>query len=472
MWGWLKGLFNEAQTAPSASGHYAEAAGESGWRPLSTTQRDLTPQTQRRMQELAHHAWEQHRLANRLIELPLAFILGDGVDVGCDSEEAQAWLKEWWNDPITRLDLNLEKRVRELALFGEQVIVVFTGADGHIRHGAVDPTLITDVIVDPENAALPIGIQVTDTGGTPRTYRIILDGDESALLMPAALAAREQMTAGICHFWRVNDLLTGRRGRSDLLSAIDIADAYSQLIFGEVERAAALRTAIWDVTLTGATPAQVQERATSISPPAPMSVRVHNESEKWESISPKLEAADASETLRVVRNEVLGGSTIPEHWYGGGGDVNRATASEMDEPTYKMFRRRQLLWQAIIEAEARHVVRSRLAASGRDARKIPDDMMPNAEFPPMQAIDVSRYAQALAQVVAAVASAVERGLMTEETAVTLIAGIAAKLGVEIDAADELEQARTAREQRDAADLYRQPPAATESPAEAAPAGRA
>lgn len=471
MWGWLKGLFKEAESSPSAaSGHFVEAAADAGWRPLSTSNRDLTPTTQKRMQELAHHAWEQHRLANRLIELPLAFILGDGVEVHCDNEQAQAWLDEWWRDPINRLDLNLEKRVRELALFGEQVIIVFVGEGGHVRHGAVDPTLITDVIVDPDNAALPIGVEVTDAGGAPRIFRVILDGDDSTLLMPAALAARAKMTAGHCHFWRINDLLTGRRGRSDLLSAIDIADAYSQLIFGEVERAAALRTAIWDVTLTGATPDQVRERARDIAPPAPMSVRVHNEAEKWESISPKLEAADASETLRVVRNEVLGGATIPEHWYGGGGDVNRATAAEMDEPTYKMFRRRQLLWQAIIEAEARHVIRSRLAASGRTFPSLPEDMMPTAEFPPMQSVDVSRYAQALAQVVAATASAVDRGLMTEETAVSLIAGIAGKLGVEIDAADELTNARAAKDARDAADLYSAPPAATEDPQAPQPAG--
>lgn len=460
MWGWIKGFVNGA-ALPAAAGHYVEGSGGSGWRPLSSSERDLTPTTQRRMQELAHHAWEQHRLANRLIELPLAFILGDGVAVTCDDKEAKGWLDAWWGDPINRLDLNLEKRVRELALFGEQVIVVFITDGGHVRHGAVDPTLISDVIVDPDNGALPIGIKVRDVAGEERLYKIILDGDDTDLLMPRALAERAKMTSGECHFWRVNDLLTGRRGRSDLLSAIDIADAYTQLIFGEVERAAALRTAIWDVTLTGSTKEEVEERARTIAPPTPMSIRVHNEAEKWEALSPKLEAADASQTLRVVRNEVLGGGTIPEHWYGGGGDVNRATAAEMDEPTYKIFRRRQLLWQAIIEAEARHVIRCRLKATGRALDALPDEMRPRADFPPMQSVDVARYAQALAQVVAGAASAVDRGLMTEETALAIIAGIAGKLGVEIDSAEELAAARRAKAERDEADLYRQPPATAE-----------
>lgn len=457
----LKAFFREAapEAPPTSAGRFVEARDDDyGWRPVSQSKRDLAPMTQRRMQDLAHHAWEQHRVANRLVELPIAFILGDGVEVTCDDKEAQGWLAEWWEDPITNMPLNLEKRCRELSIFGEQVIVTFTGTTGHVRHGAIDPSMIHDVIVDPDNAALPIGVAVRTSPAVITTYRIILDGDADTMLAPRAIALRETMTGGDCHFWRVNDLLTGRRGRSDLLSAIDLADAYSQLIFGEVERAAAMRMAMWDVTVTGATPAQIEERARTIAPPTPMSVRVHNEAEKWEALSPKLESADAAETLRVVRNEVLGGGTIPEHWYGGGGDVNRATAAEMDEPTYKTFRRRQLLWQAIIEAEARFAIRQRLSSTGSFTGKLEDRYKPRATFPEMQSVDVSRYAQAIAQLVVAVASMIDRGLVTEVTGLTMIASIADNFGVEIDPAVELKKARAELEKRREADVFQEPPA--------------
>lgn len=456
MLGWLSSLVRRTPSAKSApSGRFVEARdNEDGWRPLSQSKRDLSPITQSRMQQLAHHAWEQHRIANRLIELPIAFLLGDGVEVSSEDPDADEWLKAWWCDPINRFDLMIEKRVRELSIFGEQVIVVFVGQDGHVRHGAIDPSEIDDVIVDPDNASLPIGVKIKGTDGVCRTYRVILDGEDGDLLRQPAITLRESFAAGDCHFWRINDLLTGKRGRSDLLSAIDISDAYTQLIFGEVERAAALRMAIWDVTLTGATPEQVAARAAEISPPSPLSVRVHNEGEKWDSVSTKLEAGDASETLRTVRNEVLGGATIPEHWYGGGGDVNRATAAEMDEPTYKVFRRRQILWEAILEAEARFVIRSRWKALGRSG--VPD-VEPKITFPSMQSVDVSRYAQALAQIVVAAASAVDRGLLTEEKAVALIASIACKFGIEIDPDEELAKARAEAEARKSGDLFTAPP---------------
>lgn len=461
-----------------------EAAGDRdedhGWRPISqVANRDLTPATQSRMREMAVYSWEQHRISNRLIELPIAFILGDGVTIECDDPDAQAWLDAWWSDPITRMDLNIEKRMRELALFGEQVIIAFVrDVDGHVRHGALDPTMIGQVVLDPDNAALPIGIEVSAAGGA-RTYRIILDGDDAELLRPAAIALREQMTAGDCHFWRINDLLSGTRGRSDLLSAVDFADAYSELVFGEVERAAALRTLLYDVKLVGATEEQVQAKAASITPPQPGSIRVHNEAEEWNIITPKLDSADAAGTLRSVRNEVLGGGTIPEHWYGGGGDVNRATAAEMDEPTYRVFRRRQVLWMSILEAEARHVIRCRLRAMGRDMTVLAEDpdFRPRVVFPEMQSLDVARYAQALAQAVAAVVAAVSAGLLSAETAVRIIASIAENFGVEIDPAEELKKAMAAREKEREADAFRMPadpapadPAADPADGETPPAG--
>jgi len=456
------GLLREVAPVQSPAGCTVEASGEddAGWRPVSQdARRDLSPIDQTRMQELAVNAWERQRLANRLIELPLAFILGDGVRIEVDDEEAQGWLDAWWQDPINRFDLILEKRMRELALFGEQLIPVFVNPiNGHVRHGAIDPGRITRVVMDPDNASLPIGVEVGGDGGEVRTYRVILDGEEAELLRVPALALRAGMTAGDCHFWRVNDLLCGARGRSDLVSAIDLCDAYAQLLFGEVERAFALRTVQWDVTLTGATPDQVEERARDIAPPTPNTVRVHNEAETWAPLSPKLESADAATTLRAVRNEVLGGSTLPEHWYGGGGDVNRATAAEMDEPTYVVFRRRQLFWQAILEAEARHVLRERLRSLGRDWRVefARPEMKLRAVFPTMKAADVTRLSQALGQIVAACAAAISQGLMTDETALRLIVSIADKMGVEIDAEAELEAAREAARARKEADAFRPP----------------
>lgn len=441
-----------------------EAAGLSiggddfGWRKLSgeKTGRNLTPLAQKRMQELAAYVWEANRLANRLIELPVAFLLGEGVKPEVDDEEAQSWIDEFWKDPINRLDLNLEKHVRELAIFGEQLWPVFVNEHtGRVRLGKIDPSRIDRVIVDPDNPAVVIGVKVED-----RQYRVIYNAPEEELFGSAALGLRATMPDE-AFYYRINDLSNGTRGRSDLLSAIDFVDAYEQLLFGEVERSVALRQVSWDVTITGGTPEDIAERARDIQPPEPLSVRVHNENEKWQMLTPSLNSADASEASRLIRNHILGGSTVPEHWFGGGGDVNLATASSMGEPTYKVFSQRQKLWKAILEDVLTFVIRARVNALGRADLALDVAYQPRAVFPELTARDTSKYAVALQQIVVACVQAVNGGVMSDDTAVRLIAMMADALGIEIDPAEELDLARKDAARRAEMDVYHDPTPATD-----------
>ena len=448
-----------APTAPKTEAAGLTVDGDAGFRALSSARngRDLTPLDQHRMQELAAYAWEANRLANRLIELPVAFLLGEGVRLQVKDTEAQTWLEAFWRDPINRLDLMLEKHVRELAIFGEQLWPVHVNAiTGRVRLGKIDPAEIDSVITDPDNASVAIGVVVRRPGGGRKVYRTIFPGADADLFGEGARRLRAGMTAGDAFFWRINDLSSGRRGRSDLLSAIDIADAHEQLVFGEVERAAALRQVSWDVTITGATPEEITQKAREIEPPRPLSVRVHNEAEKWEVQTPNLSAADASETLKAARNYALAGGTIPSFWFADGGDVNLATASSMGEPTYKIFSQRQKLWKAILEDVGAFVVRCRLLALGLPEFAADEAYAVTAVFPELTARDTAKYAAALQQVVVACAQAVQAGIMSRATAVRLISIQAVLLGVEVDPKDELAAAIADETARDERDLYRAP----------------
>lgn len=467
-----QGFGSDSRTEDTAQARMTEAAGVSiddddiGWRRLGTDRgRDLAPMVQSRMQQLAAHQWETNRIANRLIELPTAFLLGEGVSMEVDDPEAQKWLDEFWRDPINRMDLNLEKHVRELALFGEQCWPVFVNEiTGFTRLGKVDPAAIEKVITDPDNIAVAIGIVVRASNGQRRLYRVIYNGDDLNLFGIGARKLREGMQDGECFFYRINDLSNGKRGRSDLLSAIDFADAYEQFLFGEVEGAVAKRMVTWDVTIKNATPEEVEERARTIAPPQPLSVRVHNEAEEWECLTPDLKSSDGEVTSRLIRNHILGGGTVPEHWFGGGGDVNLATASAMGEPTYKVFSQRQRLLKAILEDVARYVIRRRMDALGVAEFASQPEYQPRALFPELTARDVAKYTTALQQVVVSAAQAVNAGVMSEETAVKLISLIAGLLGLELDPVEELKAARADAARRGEQDAFINPPAAAIVPA--------
>lgn len=446
--GWFAGATPESTESDAKP--LREAAGttvdadEEGWRRLTGDgRRDLTPLTQQRMQRLAHYQWETNLLANRLIELPVAYLLAGGVRLTAKDDDAQQILKRHWNDGLNAWDLKLPKRVRELGLFGEQCYPAFRDANtGFVRLGYLDPALIETVVTDPDNREQPIGIVTKkDKKGIAKRYRVIVNVPETAFA-ETARAIRATCTDGDCFYYRVNDLSSASRGRSDLLAQIDWLDAYDQYLFGELDRASFLRAFVWDVTLTGSSPDEVKERAKHITAPPPGSVRVHNDSEAWEPKAPSLQAADAAEGARLFRNHILGGATQPEHWFGGAENVNRSTGDSMSEPTEKVLAMRQSLVGYMLADIGRYVLRSAWDALDRELTDAEQDILTDVEvaWPEMTSKDITKYAAAIMQVVSAIAGLLEEGLVTRETALRLVTALADRLGVTIDVEAELEAA--------------------------------
>lgn len=439
------GLFSKSETTVREAAGKTIDNDEEGWRRLTgDARRDLSSITQTRMQELGVYMWRTNPLANRLIELPVAFLLAEGVTLQVKDEDAQKWLRKFWNDPINNMDIKLPKKVRELALYGEQCYPAFVNEmNGHVRLGYLDPGLIETVVTDPDNIEQPIGVVTKkDRKGIARRYRIIVNGPEDAF-SERTRDIRETFTDGDCFYFTVNDLSNATRGHSDLLPQIDWLDGYDHSLFGELERWDFLRAFVWDVTLKGATEDEVKRRAREITPPRPGSVRVHNDSETWNAVVPELNGADNNETARLFRNHILGGRSIPEHWFGGGGDVNRATAGEMGEPTFKDLSMRQRYIKHMLEEIGTFVIRQKtlvLFGAEPDQSEEPEDYEVSAVFAEMIASDTSKYATALVSVVTAVAAAVDRHLLSQSSAVALIALVAGRMGLEVDPEAELEQA--------------------------------
>ncbi len=447
--------FKKKQTAEKFVESVGISVEEEGFTKLTGDKdRSLSSLTQERMQELAVFLWKSNPLANRIIELPLVYLLAEGVTMNVQDETAQQWLNEFWNDPINQMDIKLPKKVREMSLFGEQCWPVFKNpTNGAVRLGYLDPGLIKEVKTDPDNTEQPIGV-VTKALGKKRKskkYRIIVPGSEN-IFGEEAKKIREEFNDGECFYFNINALSSSSRGLSDLLATMDWLDLYDKALFGEVERWDALRSFIWDVTLRGATEETVKKRASEIEVPSSGGVRVHNDAETWQAVTPDLQAANGAENARTVRNHILGGSTLPEHWYGGGGDVNRSTAGEMGEPTFKTFKFRQTEWKHILETVCFYAIYSRLEKTGN----IPEDLRnyrPVAQFPELTHRDTSVYAAALQQTVVAVGIAVEKSMMTEETAVAVIGSMISRIGIEVNPAKELEQARAKARIQTQDDIY-------------------
>ncbi len=457
-----------AAPAPASTAKLREAFGigqpvdadEDQWRKLTgDSDRDLTPMTRERMRDLAIYLWQSNLLANRMIELPIAYLLAEGVQLVAKNPEAQKFLDAFWHDPINRMDLKLTKKVREMALNGEQCWPVFVRIDGRVRLGNLDPALIATLVTDPDNPEQPIGVVTKkNRKGQARRYRIIVMGSEEDCFTERTRQIRTTFTDGDCFYYAINDLTAVPRGHSALLGQIDWLDAYEQFMFGEIDRSHVMRSFMWDVTLNGATADEVKAKAKEITAPKPGSVRVHNDSETWKSESPELGSYESAAAARLFRNHMLSGSTLPEHWFGGGVDVSKATASEMGDPTYKMLAMVQRIWRLILQDIGRFVISRGLDPSGLSWIDGEDEeLAPQAIFPELLTKDISAYASALAQVVAGCASAVDRGFVTELTALRIINAVAGRLGVEIDAEAELKAAKEEVAARREADTFSEVP---------------
>lgn len=462
--GILSSLWRALGGAPAVENTepFREAAGakidddEDQWRSLtSDSKRDLSPLSQQRMADAALYLWDANLIANRIVELPLAYILGEGVKLVAAEAELQPVLDGFWDDPINQMDAKLPRKLRELSLFGEQVWPAFVNdVDGSVRIGYIAPDRIQEVIVDPDNPEQPVGLLVSRGSGlVALRYRVIINGPEEVFTQKTR-RLRDTFNDGNVFYFTVNTLATTRRGRSDLRAPADWVDAYDQFLFGEIERYNFLRAFMWDVTLAGATPAQVEERARKITAPKPGSVRVHNDSEKWEAVTPDVKAGDTSEGARLFRNHVLGGATIPEHWFGGGGDVNRSTGESMGEPTFKTFSMRQRELKHMLESVGRFALRQHfIATKGIEPDWRESKVKVMAVFPEMIPSDTTKYAAALGQVATACVIAMDAGLLGEEAAANLLAMVAGRLGYEVDVKKELEAARGRSERLAEQDVF-------------------
>jgi hypothetical protein len=447
--GALKGSAPAPQTKPvrEAAGTQSLDDETAGYTRLTSeggkyNNRDLTPLAQDRMARLAEYLWQSNLLANRLVEIPLAYLLAEGVKLECKDPEHQKLIDAFWKDPINNWPLKLTGRVRALSLLGEQCYIARVNeASGFVRLGYLDPRMIETVVNDPDNPEQPIGVVTRQDGKGKRwKYRVMVLGDDADLFTDRTQQIRKDDFAdGECLLFQVNKFPNGTRGRSDLLAQMDWLDAYDNFLFNEIDRIDFLRAFVWDVTLTGADDDAVKKFDKEFKAPQPNSKFVHNDNVKLAAVTPELQAADTSESAKLLRNHILGGNTTPEHWFGGAGNVNRAAASEMGEPTFKIMTARQSILKLMLEEIGRYVLWKSAKTTTPDWSD--EKWVVTANFPELVNRDLTKFSTAMNQVSITVVLLIGEGLLTQERGLKLIADVAQRFGQEIDAVDELAKAQ-------------------------------
>ncbi|MCE5265721.1 MAG: hypothetical protein LLG97_19605 [Deltaproteobacteria bacterium] len=411
------------------------------WRRLTTAPgRNLIPIEQDRMIEIAYWLWQTNPVAGWLIDITTAFILAEGMPYEANNEDTKKCLEGMWNDPINRMPLYFSKHVNELHIFGELCLPAFTAKQtGRVRYGYIDPAQIKDVITDPENVKIPIGVLTRGWIGEiagysvnteAKQYRTILPEEAEYVLSPAAKMLRSHFNSGECHFWSINNTTNSPRGRSSLLSVADWLDAYEQYLFDFAEKWPLMNAFVWDLLIQGAEPEEIQKQVKLFNKKSG-SVYGHNEKITLQAMAPEMKAVDAEKGARLFRNHILGRFGYPEHWYGGGGDMNRATAAEMDLPALKMLAQKQLAVQYVKEDMGNYQIRQ--ARKARFLRVSDDDARFTVTTPTMTTKDVAKQGAYYQAIASSLMIAENQGWLDKDTSRMLFAAITEQVGgVRID----------------------------------------
>jgi hypothetical protein len=426
-------IVRQVETRMQAAGSSLD---EAGWRRLSgNANRELPVATWARQVEICYWIWKTNPLGNWIIETLASFVVGKGFTYTAGPQAVQDLLDDFWFDPVNRMDIRLKRMVRELFLFGVQVWPVFKAEQtGRVRLGSIDPALIIEVYTDPENVEIVIGVKVQHHSDTTRTriLRTILTGETDTVVSREARQLRENWNDGECFLFSINNVSNDPLGTSDLFPIADWIDEYERFVFGYSEKTSQMNVFMWDVELTGADPKAIEAYAKDNPTPKSGATRYHNEKVKWTAVSPDLKALDVSSGARLFRNHILGNKSIPEHFYGGGGDVNRATAGEMDAPFYAMIDDRQNLVKHILETIFTYVVASALEASNLHVERDEDPFDFAAQKPETKEKDMAKISTAVRDIVTSLVAASAQNWIDPENATKVFAFVLALIGYEFD----------------------------------------
>ena len=418
-----------------------------GYRMLAGGALDDDQHKLRIQQQASYALWRKNLLAQRLIEVNIDFVVGDGLQVVAKHDDeatkdaVQEVVDNFWNDPINSLDDEIERIATEFFLWGEVCIPVTTNpVSGGVRLGWVTPIDIMDVHPDPVTGQ-PGMVEVSDRAASSigtKKLKVIAWDDRTGLL------------DGECFYVGNKRLAGNNRGVPELAAALSWTGVLDATLKSIADRAEADSAFVWDVMLKGKSDTEIKQWVqTYWSKPRAGAVRAHNEFAEIKAVAPNLNAADTETHINTIRTHILGGYGFPLHWFGSGADANLATASVMAEPTRKTLKRKQRAFRRLIAYMIWYAVGRAVQAGTLKVDLTPGQEPFEVIMPDLSGPDMAKAGAAIQSLTAALAVSLQSETISQETAIEVTASAYAAAGVEIDPAQERERIDGEAEKRKA-----------------------
>ena len=459
-----KAIFGYKESVPSALG--IDRPEDRGFKRLTArSDKELKPADWQKQMSVAHFLWLQNPMAGRILELMADHVVGDGFGWEAKDDEVEKILERHWNDPDNAWDLLQFDRYQEFSLFGTFAPKPFVDKNnGHVKLSALDPAWIKDILPDKDISGKAAALKVLNPNSakvgqaTTETWKVIGIDTRQTILdkKTGEMVGNEHvgLLEGEVFYFTMNKLTFLLQGMSDLFRVADWLDAFDQYVFSLLERINFLNAHLYDITVEDAEQPEIDKilEELELNPPHPGGYRVHNQRMKWEALAPKINSAEVEQVARIIKMLILGAFGIPEHWFGEGGDVNKATAAEMGGPIYRKLKRKQAQWSEVLRTILQFQIDSAIRAGrltkvfpkgskdkdGKDISGQKRDLSFTIQAPEISAKDLKNFVDSLSSFTTTLANATAEGFIKRVKAAGLWTSVAEEFGIEIGAPDEAE----------------------------------
>jgi len=352
----------------------------------------------------ALEAWRTNPIARRVVELTSQYVVGGGLTLRSPHPGVNAFLQRWWHHPLNQGPQRILEWCDELTRSGELYFLLSSDAEGLTYVRAV-PALQVARLETAENdlaQETAAWLRPAETGFWRAERRVPIESAETAAALQPALL----------HF-AVNRPVGAVHGESDLAPLLRWLARYTAWLEDRA-RLNRYRNAFYYVVHTrfnSETERRARQAALAAHPPTPGSILVVDESETWETVSPRLESREAAADGLALKKMIAVGAGLPLHFLAEPEDSTRTTAEAAGGPAFRRLEQRQQFFLRLVETLAR-------AALARWVAVHPLSRLPNAagaqidvRGADLTSRDNGELARAAAETLKAWLPLVDRGLL-------------------------------------------------------------
>jgi len=374
---------------------------------------DLSPERIEDAQRLSLLSYRKNPRAKRAIEVVKDFALGDQIRIRAKEPEVQDVLDQHWEE--NDWDNHIEDRLRDLAIFGEQLYpVAVREGDGMVSVSHVTPLRILSVLPNPKNSIELIKVQ-TSVGASSQTIREQDKGKVFDIIRPAKGGGLTfEQGKDNAFYFTVNRISGATRGLPDLLPSMDWLEGLDQFVFSMLERADLAMNVVFDLMYKGLKDNEIKEKVDHFDQNMRDGLTYgHNENVELKIQVPELAGSDAEIVNRILTKHIQAGTGLAGLFYGDSDDLTRASASELSVAVARMIQSRQNLFKRILkrilEFQIQRSVQAGTLKKGMDTTFV-------IEMPHIFLRDLSTITESIEKLTDSLITGVDRKWIDNETA--------------------------------------------------------